>query len=91
MQGFVDFGFGLLDRSDVEPNAQPTARIHFGVRSDLLPDDYRTWGKDVARVNVQPRYKRSAKKIDAAKKLITKKPAAPKAANANASATVVPQ
>lgn len=91
MQGFVDFGFGLLDRSDVEPNAQPTARIHFGVRSDLLADDYRTWGKDVARVNVQPRFKRSAKKIDAAKKLITKKPVAPKAANADASASVIPQ
>jgi len=38
LQGFVDFGFGLLNRGDVEPNAQPTMRIHFGIRSNLLPE-----------------------------------------------------
>lgn len=78
MQGFVDFGFGLMNRTDIEPNAQPTARVHFGVRSDILPDDYRAWGKDVAQVNVKPHYKRDAKKIEAAKKqLVSKaKPAA---------------
>jgi hemolysin activation/secretion protein len=70
MQGFVDFGFGLMNRTNIEPNAQPTARIHFGVRSDLLPDDYRTWGKDVAQVNVKPHYKHSAKKIEEAKKQV---------------------
>jgi hemolysin activation/secretion protein len=61
MQGFVDFGFGMLNRTDIEPNAQPTARVHFGVRSDLLPDDYRTWGKDVASVQVKSRFKPSEK------------------------------
>ncbi len=37
-QGFVDFGWGLVDRSVVEPTAQPTFRVHFGIRSELLPD-----------------------------------------------------
>lgn len=42
MQGFVDFGFGLGDRKDVEPlRHQPTARVHFGIRTDVLPDAYR--------------------------------------------------
>ena len=42
MQGFVDVGFGLGDRKDVEPQRnQPTARVHFGIRTDLLPDAYR--------------------------------------------------
>jgi hemolysin activation/secretion protein len=40
MQGFLDFGFGLNNRDAVEPLSQPTARIHFGVRSDLLPENY---------------------------------------------------
>jgi hemolysin activation/secretion protein len=71
MQGFVDFGFGMLDRSDLEINAQPTARIHFGVRSDLLTDEYKAWGKDVANVNVKPRHKRDAKKINEAKQSIS--------------------
>ena len=39
LQGFVDVGFGLVDRADVEPKGYPTARIHFGLRSDLLPED----------------------------------------------------
>ncbi|MCE3233981.1 MAG: outer membrane protein, partial [Vampirovibrio sp.] len=73
MQGFVDFGFGMLNRTDIERNAQPTARVHFGVRSDLLPDDYRTWGKDVAKVNVKPHHKRDAKKIEEAKKQLVSK------------------
>ncbi len=38
--GFVDFGFGLVNREMVEPLAQPTARVHFGVRSNLLPEDF---------------------------------------------------
>jgi len=42
MQGFVDFGFGLENRNSVEPlHHQPTARVHFGIRTDLLPDTYR--------------------------------------------------
>jgi len=42
MQGYADFAFGLLDRKDVEPNAQPTVRVHFGLRSELLPNDYKS-------------------------------------------------
>ncbi len=71
MQGFVDFGFGLVDRSDLEINAQPTARIHFGVRSDLLTDEYKSWGKDTVSVNVKPRHKDDAKKIEDSKKTIS--------------------
>ncbi len=71
MQGYVDFGFGLLDRSDIEINAQPTARIHFGVRSDLLTDEYKAWGKDVSTINVKPRHKGQAKKINQAKQVIS--------------------
>jgi hemolysin activation/secretion protein len=41
LQGFVDCGFGLLD-NPFEPYGQPTARVHFGIRSDLLSDTYRT-------------------------------------------------
>jgi hemolysin activation/secretion protein len=42
MQGFIDVGFGLGDRKNVEPERrQPTARVHFGVRTDLLPETYR--------------------------------------------------
>jgi hemolysin activation/secretion protein len=41
MQGYVDLAMGLLDRKDIEPNAQPTVRVHFGVRSELLPNDYK--------------------------------------------------
>jgi hemolysin activation/secretion protein len=39
LQGFVDGGFGLLDNNR-EPYGQPTARVHFGLRSDLLSDAY---------------------------------------------------
>lgn len=42
LQGFVDVGFGLGDRKAIEPQMrQPTARVHFGVRSDLFPYDYK--------------------------------------------------
>jgi hemolysin activation/secretion protein len=44
-QGFLDFGFGLVNRDIQEPHSQPTARIHFGVRSDFLPENYRVWGR----------------------------------------------
>ncbi|MBY0449457.1 MAG: BamA/TamA family outer membrane protein [Cyanobacteria bacterium] len=36
-QGFIDVGFGLVDRAHLEPYGQPSARVHFGIRSDLLP------------------------------------------------------
>lgn len=42
MQGYADFGFGLVNRGDVEPNAQPTVRVNFGVRSELLSNDYKS-------------------------------------------------
>lgn len=42
LQGYADLAFGLLDRKDVEPNAQPTVRVHFGVRSEMLPNDYKS-------------------------------------------------
>lgn len=42
LQGFIDVGFGLNNRKDVEPQRrQPTARVHFGIRTDLLPENYR--------------------------------------------------
>jgi hemolysin activation/secretion protein len=43
LQGFVDLGWGLVNRSGVEPNAQPSFRVHFGLRANLLPEDYRDW------------------------------------------------
>jgi hemolysin activation/secretion protein len=43
LQGYVDAGFGLLNRSTQErPEAQPTARIHFGIRSELLSNAYKS-------------------------------------------------
>jgi hemolysin activation/secretion protein len=39
-EGFADVGFGFMKRSQ-EPNATPTARLHFGVRSNLIPKEYR--------------------------------------------------
>ena len=37
LQGFVDAGYGLFDRNLVEIASQPSVRVHFGFRSDLLP------------------------------------------------------
>lgn len=37
LTGFTDVGFGLVPRDHLEQGAHPTARIHFGIRSDLLP------------------------------------------------------
>lgn len=42
LMGFVDLGFGLVDRSNIEPLSNPTARVHFGVRSELLPTAYKS-------------------------------------------------
>jgi hemolysin activation/secretion protein len=41
-QGFCDFGFGFGNRNDIELNANPAMRVHFGLRSDLLPKPYKT-------------------------------------------------
>jgi hemolysin activation/secretion protein len=43
MEGFVDLGWGLTNQGRVEPNAQPSFRVHFGLRANLLPTDYRDW------------------------------------------------
>jgi hemolysin activation/secretion protein len=41
IDGFVNVGFGLVERSMVEPlGTQPTARVHFGIRSNLLSEAY---------------------------------------------------
>lgn len=81
MQGFVDLGFGLQNRSNIEINAQPTARVHFGIRSDLLTDQYKEWGNKTASINVQPRHQKEAKKINQTKSKIShNKPAQPVAA-----------
>ncbi len=38
-QGFVDLAWGLSNRSSVEPTrSNHTMRVHFGIRSELLPD-----------------------------------------------------
>ncbi len=42
LQGFVDAGWGLFNRNAIELNADPTVRMHFGIRSDLLPRPFRT-------------------------------------------------
>jgi hemolysin activation/secretion protein len=41
LEGFVDLGFGLVNRDLLEPNGQHTARVHFGIRSALLPERFR--------------------------------------------------
>ncbi len=39
VQGFADLGVGLGDRNGVtRPNGDPTVRLHFGLRSNLLPE-----------------------------------------------------
>ena len=44
LEGFLDLGVGLTNRSSVEPNAQPSARVHFGIRSQLIPAKYKKRG-----------------------------------------------
>jgi len=44
LEGFVDLGVGLSDRTMKEPNAQPAVRVHFGVRSQLIPKKYQKRG-----------------------------------------------
>lgn len=38
LMGFADLGIGLVNRQNLELNAQPSVRVHFGVRTDLLSD-----------------------------------------------------
>jgi hemolysin activation/secretion protein len=44
LQGFLDLGYGLHNRNAIETPivSEPTFRIHFGVRSDLLPEVYKS-------------------------------------------------
>lgn len=47
MEGFVDVGFGL-NRHELERWVnQPTARVHFGVRSNLISRDFKMRGREV--------------------------------------------
>ncbi|MCE3236720.1 MAG: outer membrane protein [Vampirovibrio sp.] len=39
--GFVDFGFALLNRNGPEPYSMPASRIHFGLRTNILPNNYK--------------------------------------------------
>jgi hemolysin activation/secretion protein len=54
LQGFIDLGFPLVDRNSQELFAQPTARIHFGVRSDLLNNTAFTQSKKKAVCELPP-------------------------------------
>jgi hemolysin activation/secretion protein len=54
LQGFVDFGWGLVNRTSVEPNAQPSFRVHFGIRANMFPEDYRDWTASGKSRNPQP-------------------------------------
>jgi hemolysin activation/secretion protein len=54
VQGFADFGWGLVNRSSIEPNAQPSFRVHFGIRANMLPDDYRDWTTGKGKRKNQP-------------------------------------
>jgi hemolysin activation/secretion protein len=50
VQGYVDLAFGLLKRDNIEPHGQPTARVHFGVRSELLPNEYKDRAETVTPI-----------------------------------------
>jgi len=39
-QGFMDVAWGVFNRTNIELASQPTFRIHFGIRSDLLPQKW---------------------------------------------------
>ncbi|MBX2860772.1 MAG: BamA/TamA family outer membrane protein [Vampirovibrio sp.] len=41
MQGFVDFGIPLANRNNLEFGGQPNVRVHFGLRSNLLPKPFK--------------------------------------------------
>lgn len=53
LQGYADFGYGLFARSNIEPNAQPTVRLHFGVRSDLLSNAYKERTQKITPIKTQ--------------------------------------
>lgn len=40
-QGFLDAGWGVFNRNHIELVAQPTIRVHFGIRSNLLPQPFK--------------------------------------------------
>ncbi len=64
-QGFVDVAFGLLNRKSEEPfRNQPTARIHFGVRSELFPNDYKSRSDVVTPIKTNVPRVRSVGSID---------------------------
>lgn len=65
-QGYLDVAFGLLNRKNEEPfRSQPTARIHFGVRSELLPNDYKSRTDKVTPIKTNVPRVRSVGMIEA--------------------------
>jgi hemolysin activation/secretion protein len=42
VQGFIDAGWGVFNRNNIELLSQPTMRVHFGIRSNLLPQPFAT-------------------------------------------------
>lgn len=44
LQGFLDVGFVLSGRQTIDGRQQPMARLHLGIRTDLMPTDYRPSG-----------------------------------------------
>lgn len=67
LTGFIDFGFPLVDFTDQEPNAQPDVRVHFGVSSNLLPQNYKERGTETEYVNSQKRKEAKAQAKEAKK------------------------
>ena len=74
LTGFTDFGFGLTPQGALEPNAMPTMRVHFGVRSDLLPKNYKTRGDETVPLDKAKRkaYKKAMKEAKKEKKRLAK-------------------
>ncbi len=47
LQGFADMAWGLGNRNLIEQNSDPTLRVHFGIRSDFLPKNYKIRGDSI--------------------------------------------
>ena len=50
-EGFTDLGFPLLNRAAIEPNSMPSIRVHFGLRSSLLPEALKVRSKKVFKLS----------------------------------------
>ncbi|MBK8190117.1 MAG: ShlB/FhaC/HecB family hemolysin secretion/activation protein [Vampirovibrionales bacterium] len=62
-QGFVDLGFGMVDRQHLSAleTADPTLRVHFGIRSELLPDVVRFDDNSAAKADAKSESKEAKK------------------------------